>query len=92
MIYAVSATGVTFIILEPGNLERLKAGAPIAGPDGKVFLLYTPDIVKFADRLKENDLDFSTLPEILEECKDLPEVRRRDNMVQILGKKDQYAN
>lgn len=92
MIYARSTSGVTFVILEPENLKQLKLGSPIAGPDGKVFILYTPDIVQFADKLKENGMDFSTLPEILDECKSLPEVNREENLVQILGKKDPYVN
>lgn len=44
MIYLGLNNGGAMLIIEPGNIDRLKAGKPLVSPDRKFAVVYTPDI------------------------------------------------
>jgi len=43
MIYILAADDRALLVIEPTNIDRLKAGEPLISPDGKLVVLYTPD-------------------------------------------------
>lgn len=80
--------GALLIVIEPGNIERLKEGRPLKV--GQHAVCFTPDLVAFSNKLLGVDvnvnpgvrveLDVKVTPEqlqaALDACKDLPEVVR----------------
>jgi hypothetical protein len=74
MIYLKAAGGdVKIIILEAGNLDRLKAGDPAKTPDGTVLIAYTPDPVWLADKLMDSDGDGVKIAALIEEASKRPQ-------------------
>lgn len=63
------------LILEPGNLAKLKRGEPIhkdlnefvpeLNPKTELLLAYTPDIEWVADQLTEGSLDVDNMSDVL---------------------------
>jgi hypothetical protein len=80
--------GAALVVIDPGNMKRLKEGRPLKL--GKMLIAYTPDMSGFAKRLglpKELPSKGETIehrvrltPEQIEDalkaCKDLPEVEQ----------------
>lgn len=75
MIYLETSGGHKIIILEPGNLERLRGGEPIQTPDRTVMIGFTPDIVWVSDQLRANKghLSGAVIGALLEEASKRPE-------------------
>ena len=81
MIYFTSKNGQHFMILEPGNLDRLQAGEPLKTPDGKIVVLFTPDMPWTMKQLEqifaraEKTMTPAEFDRILKEGMKRPEVR-----------------
>jgi hypothetical protein len=71
MIYLQLSDGRDLLILEPGNLERLKQGKMGTTPDGRIAIAYTPDMPWLASEMtkaaKDGRLDANTLAALIEE-------------------------
>jgi len=52
MIYFTTMDGQAVLIIESGNLERLKSGKPMKTPDGKFMVCYTPDMEWTAEQFQ----------------------------------------
>lgn len=72
MIY-MTCGSKTVIVLEPGNLERLRQHQPIVTQDGRVLIAFTPDPEWFAAELKKTDGAGEHVARLIEEGKDRPE-------------------
>lgn len=53
MIFIGMKDGSTLIILEPGNIERMRDGKPLISPDNRVMVAFTPDMEWTQDRIME---------------------------------------
>lgn len=56
MIYAKmggDAGEMYMLIVEPGNLDRLKEGKPLVTPDQRFMICYTPDLAFTYERIEE---------------------------------------
>ena len=82
MIYFTTTDGRAVLIIEGGNLDRLKAGKPMKTPDGKFMVCYTPDIEWTFDQFKgmlavtTDQVDPKVLDFILKEGLKREEVKR----------------
>ena len=82
MIFMRLINGQSVIIIEPGNIDRLKSGLPLYSPDGGTMLAFSPDMLWTMDQIQAmvaiNDgrLDPETLAFILKEGMERPEVVR----------------
>lgn len=68
----------TLIILDPGNIRRMKELQPLVIPTAgiaEVAIVITPDIIELNKRLKfpVSDVDLNN---VLNSCKDLPEAEQ----------------
>lgn len=79
MIYLNNAGGQHFVILEPGNLDALKAGKFARTPNNAVIMAYTPDLEWLQEQLigRVDSLNPEVLEHLLEEGKSRPEKRDR---------------
>jgi hypothetical protein len=79
LIYLKSSDGQHIVILEPGNLEALKAGRFERAGDGAVLVGYTPDAVWLGEQIFANidALDPATLQRLITESQKRPEVKER---------------
>lgn len=75
----LKAGGQRVIILEPGNIERIKKGEPAKSYDNSVLIAYTPDQEWLETKLIENmdELSPEKLDELLKESLTRPEVKQR---------------
>ncbi len=87
MIKTVDTVGeVAIIVLEPGNIRKMKAGKPIdlnleeLGRPKRLFIDFTPDIEWLADKLKEvwPNLEAGDLGKLIEASRTRPEIDRGD--------------
>lgn len=83
------ADGGSFIVIEPGNIARLKSGRPLKIGDS-VLICFTPDMNKFVEQLgvknslpkrgERIECHLRLTPEqidaALKACQNLPEVQR----------------
>lgn len=80
MIYAITESDQYVLIIEPGNLKKLKEGRPMRSPDDKVVVCYTPDmpwtIEAMKGAMRGGKVDTDLLIAILEEAAKRPEVVR----------------
>jgi hypothetical protein len=79
MIYLKIGNG-TLIILEPGNIERLKEGRLAVTPDRSISIAYAPDHVWLQEQIFKigaNKLTPADLTRLLEEGLSRPEVINR---------------
>lgn len=53
MIFLKLHDGPTVIVIEPGNLDRLRQGKPLVTPDRSVMICYTPDMPYLENRVQE---------------------------------------
>lgn len=68
MLYLKTADGlVKVIVLEAGNLDRIRDGKPLKTPDGSVLIAYTPDPVWLADRIMDTDGDAAAIAALIDE-------------------------
>lgn len=90
MIHFPLGDGQEFVVIEPGNIARLKAGRPLKV--GGSLVAFTPDIQAFVKLLDMNEdwipnsngpeefhevkLTPEKIQEALTACQDLPEVLR----------------
>jgi hypothetical protein len=44
VIYFTTTDGRACLIIEPGNIQRLKEGKPMVTPDDKFMVCFTPDM------------------------------------------------
>lgn len=81
MIYFTSGAQ-HFLIVEQGNLKRLRVGKPLVSPDGNVLIMYTPDMEWTQEQIKElfinsgGQVDADELERLYQEGLKRPEVRR----------------
>lgn len=80
MIY-LKAGNLSILVLEPGNIDRLKEGKPLTSPDEAVTVCYTPDMTwtmaKLRGLFEKDNLNSEVLEEVLKEGINRPEVRDR---------------
>jgi len=82
MIYFTTTDDQAVLIIENGNLERLKSGKPMRTPDGKFMVCYTPDLDWTMEQFKgmlavtANAVDPAILDFILKEGLKREEVKR----------------
>jgi hypothetical protein len=82
MLYFTTTNGQATLIIESGNLERLKSGKPMVTPDKKFMVCYTPDLQWTVEQFKahcainEMSLDPEILDFILKEGMKREEVKR----------------
>jgi len=82
MIYFTTTDGKAVLIIEQGNLDRLRAGLPMSTPDKKVLVCYTPDVERLHPKIEEliksdsGAFDAAKFDAILKESLSWPEVRR----------------
>lgn len=82
MIYFTTTDGKAVLIIEQGNLDRLRAGLPMSTPDKKFLVCYTPDVARLQpeiEKLIEDEsgaFDAEKFDAILKESLSWPEVRR----------------
>jgi hypothetical protein len=81
MIYSKTETGQHVIIIEPGNIERLKLGKVMKTPDNEVIVAFAPDMEWTSNQLRTvmtltNEVEIETLERILVEGLNRPEVTR----------------
>jgi len=77
MIY-LKIKGTHFIVLEPGNIDKLKEGGLVRTPSGDVGIIYTPDIMWFREqqpKLQFGEMDIDEFDRIHKESLKRPEVR-----------------
>ena len=72
MIY-MTAESKHLVVLETGNLEKLKLGKPAVTPDGEIVLCWTPDPVWLADRIIDAEGDITKIVKLIEECSKRPQ-------------------
>jgi len=72
MIY-MTADKLHVVVLETGNLEKLKQGKPATTPDGEVLICWTPDPVWLADKIIDADGDAAKIVELITEAVKRPE-------------------
>jgi len=85
LIYLAGKSGQHVIILEPANLDKLRAGGFVKTPDDEksVIIGFAPDIVWTGEQIKvafdESDNSFAVadLERILREGLSRPEVKER---------------
>lgn len=101
MIYAVTKHGQFLVVLEPGNLDRLRVGGSVKSPDGTIMIVFSPDIMWTAARIREaveanGTIDAETVDKILVDSQHRPEVKERPyhHLDIISGKleKDDHQN
>ena len=90
MIHFPLSDGAEFVVIEPGNIERLKSGRPLKV--GNCLVAFTPDIEAFVKLLgvdadiipsskgkvekREVHLSPEQIQDALDACQRLPEVLR----------------
>lgn len=78
------------IVLEPGNIKKLKDGGMVRSPNGEVGILYTPDIVWFKEqqpKLQYGQMDVDLFDRIHKESLKRSEVTDRSYQRPIWGGK-----
>jgi hypothetical protein len=73
MIYMKTTDGLHLVILESGNLERLKKGLPAVTPNGEVMIAWTPDPVWLADKICDTKGDGKDIAKLISEAAKRPE-------------------
>jgi hypothetical protein len=81
MIYFTTTDGKAMLIVEQGNLDRLRIGKPMSTPDGKFIICYTPDLVRLWPEIEAlvqggDGFDVEKFDAILKESLSWPEKRR----------------
>jgi hypothetical protein len=81
MIYFTTTDGKACLIIEQGNLDRLRVGKPMSTPDGKFMICYTPDLLRLAPLIQGmitggDGFDAVKFDAILKESLTWPEVKR----------------
>jgi hypothetical protein len=82
MIYFTTTDGRAVLIIESGNLERLKSGKPMKTPDEKFLVCYTPDMEWTMDQFQgmlavtTNSVDPAIMDFILKEGMKRQEIKR----------------
>jgi hypothetical protein len=71
LIYIKTQGGQHLLIIEPDNLDRLRAGEPLNSPTGDVTVAFTPDL----DWLRSELIAISSYREIMPE--DIDELLHR---------------
>lgn len=88
MKFPLGKDGAEFVVIEPGNIQRLKDGKPLLV--GNCMVAFTPDMQKFAELLgasgelppkgEQHEYRVQLTPEQIEAalrtCQKLPEVLR----------------
>lgn len=71
------------LILEPANIEKIKAGQPLVAPDKSVLIAYSPDAVWAGEQIMKamqgRRMDVEVLDQILKDGLARPEVMRGDD-------------
>jgi len=80
VIYGIAKNGQRILILEPGNIARIKSGQPLKSPDEQIMIAYCPDIEwlkqTIAPMVALGELDVAVLDATLKEgLKRLPVMR-----------------
>lgn len=81
MIYFTTTDGRAVLIVESGNIERLKSGKMMKTPDEQFLVCYTPDMEWTTDQFKamlaiNRNVDPAVLDFILKEGMKREEVKR----------------
>ena len=76
MLYMTLSDGRKLVVLETGNLEKLKEGKPAVTPDGQVFICWTPDAVWLGDQIAKSDGEIREVHKLIEESLKRPEARK----------------
>jgi len=80
MIYARLKNGQHFIVMEPGNIERLKRGRVMKTPDNEVLFAFAPDMEwtmeQFNAMMTAGEIDIEVVEQILKRGLIRPEVLR----------------
>jgi hypothetical protein len=79
MFYFSTRDGQHIVILEPENLEAVKAGKFAKSPNRAVLVAYTPDAEWLGEQIMMNadKLDPETLDRLIKESQQRPEKRGR---------------
>lgn len=74
MLYLKSSDcDLKIIVLESGNIERMKQGHPIKTQDGSILIAWTPDPVWLADQLMDTGGDPLRVAKAIEDSMKRPE-------------------
>jgi hypothetical protein len=68
---------VSIVILESGNLEKLKEGSPCMTPDGRVLIAWTPDIEWLRDQILASDGHLDKIADAIAESAKRPQTAVR---------------
>ena len=87
---------VIMLVLEPGNIEKLKSGQPIhkylnefmpeLSTSVELLFSYTPDALWVAEQMKSSPGDCSKLADVIQESLSRPEVVMRGKSVEEMRK------
>lgn len=96
MIYLKSGPR-TMIILEPGNIKKLKDGQTIGTPDEITLVAYTPDAVWLGQEIMNTveatgELTIEALDELLKKGLERPEVLERPFVEPIIWTGDKKVH
>lgn len=64
MIYMKAADGTVIIVINQGNLAKLKEGKPLITPLEDVLVVYQPDLMWTSDRLQKASKEIKTAHDI----------------------------
>jgi hypothetical protein len=82
MIYFSTAKDQYVLIVEPSNLDALRAGEPMKTPDKKFLVVYVPDMEWFAKRFGSlvtngaGEVDVQQLDDLIKEAQKQHVIRR----------------
>lgn len=81
MIFISTNTGFRVMVLEPSNIEKIKAGMPLYAPDGTMIAITNDPLWTMSEltkmmELTEGEVDKKLLDFILSEGLKRPEVKR----------------
>jgi hypothetical protein len=81
MIYMKTVSGSHIIVIEPDNIDKMKAGEPLHTPDNEVMVCFTPDIEWVQDQFIQaqmaGTLGPETIEDVLKRSLVRPEVKNR---------------
>lgn len=66
MLYITTTDGRHVLILEPSNIEKMKAGTPAITPDKKVTVAYCPDMEWLQGQIRQASITENITQEVLD--------------------------